>query len=111
MEALKELDKESSVRGTFDNKILSFFYAICLLRCELSSVMPDRKITEVKEKFLKSRNVYYGKELAATRILLMYATFEHANCPEYVKGEVNRMIIEDNCPLTRIFGDILLGHF
>ena len=110
-EALKELDKESSVRGTFDNRILSFFYAICLLRCELSSVMTDQKITEVKDKFLKSRNVYYGKELAATRILLMYATFEHANCPEYVKGEVNRMIIEDNCPLTRIFGDILLGYF
>lgn len=110
-EALRELGKKSAIPGTFDNRILSFFYGICLLRCELSSQMTDQKITDTKEKFLKSRNVYYGKELAATRILLMYATFEHASCPEYVKGEVIKMVQEDDCPLTRIFGDILLGYF
>ncbi len=110
-EALYELDKTSEVRGTFDNRILSFFYAICLLKAEKSMALADRDVAKIKEKFLKSRNVYYGKPLAATRILLTYAMSEHANCSEYVRNEVKRMLQEDNCPLTQIFADILLGYF
>ena len=109
--ALGELDKVSEVKGTFDNRILSFFYAICLLKAERSAIHADRNISNIREKFLRSRNVYYGKELAATRILLTYATSEHAKCSEYVKNEVDRMLQEDNCPLTQIFADILLGYF
>ena len=110
-DALKEMDKESEVRGTFDNRILSFFYAICLLKAEKQMALSDRNVSNIKERFLKSRNVYYGKSLAATRILLTYAQSEHANCSEYVKNEVQRMLQEDNCPLTQIFADILLGYF
>ena len=109
--ALGEHDKQSQVKGSFDNRILSFFYAICLLRCELASTLSDNRLTEIKEKFLRSRNVYYGRELAATRILLTYATSQHPNCSAFVKKEVDKMVEEDDCPLTHIFADILRGYF
>ena len=55
--------------------------------------------------------MYYGRKLAATRILLTYAKNESTQCASYVAKEVATMIQENNCPLTRIFGDILLGYF
>ena len=55
--------------------------------------------------------MYYGRKLAATRILLTYAKNESAQCASYVSKEIATMIQEDNCPLTRIFADILTGYF
>ena len=109
--ALREHDKLSRVKGSFDNRILSFFYAICILRCEVSSHLTSQDIVNQKVNFLHTRNVYYGRELAATRILLTYATSEHPNCDTYVKKEIATMIEEDNCPLTYIFADLLLAFF
>ena len=109
--ALREHDKLSRVKGSFDNRILSFFYAICILRCEVSSHLTSQTIVNQKVNFLHTRNVYYGRELAATRILLTYATSEHPNCDTYVKKEIATMIEEDNCPLTYIFADLLLAFF
>lgn len=109
--SLSEHDKFSRVKGSFENRILSFFYAVCLVRCELSPHLTNIEITSLKSKFLHSRNVYYGRELAATRILLTYGTSEHPNCSTYVRNEVTTMIQEDPCPLTYIFADLLLAFF
>ena len=111
-EAMREHDKDSRIPGSFDSQILSFYYAICLLRCAKSGQFTRRDhIDDKLERFLKNRDVYYGRKLAATRILLTYAKNESTQCASYVAKEVATMIQEDNCPLTRIFGDILLGYF
>ena len=111
-EAMREHDKVSRIPGSFDSQILSFYYAICLIRCSKSAIFTRRDhIDEKLEKFLKNRDVYYGRKLAATRILLTYAKNESTQCASYVAKEVATMIQEDNCPLTRIFADILTGYF
>ena len=111
-DAMREHDKDSRIPGSFDSQILSFYYAICLLRCAKSGQFTRRDhIDDKLERFLKNRDVYYGRKLAATRILLTYAKNESTQCASYVAKEVATMIQEDNCPLTRIFGDILLGYF
>ena len=111
-EAMREHDKDSRIPGSFDSQILSFYYAICLLRCAKSGQFTRRDhIDDKLERFLKNRDVYYGRKLAATRILLTYAKNDSTQCASYVAKEVATMIQEDNCPLTRIFGDILLGYF
>lgn len=111
-DAMREHDKDSRIPGSFDSQILSFYYAICLLRCAKSGQFTRRDhIDDKLERFLKNRDVYYGRKLAATRILLTYAKNESTQCASYVAKEVATMIQENNCPLTRIFGDILLGYF
>ena len=111
-EAMREHDKDSRIPGSFDSQILSFYYAICLLRCAKSGQFTRRDhIDDKLERFLKNRDVYYGRKLAATRILLTYAKNESTQCASYVAKEVATMIQENNYPLTRIFGDILLGYF
>ena len=111
-EAMREHDKVSRIPGSFDSQILSFYYAICLIRCSKSAIFTRRDhIDEKLEKFLKNRDVYYGRKLAATRILLTYAKNESTQCASFVAKEVATMIQEDNCPLTRIFADILTGYF
>ena len=111
-DAMREHDKDSRIPGSFDSQILSFYYAICLLRCAKSGQFKRRDhIDDKLERFLKNRDVYYGRKLAATRILLTYAKNESTQCASYVAKEVATMIQENNYPLTRIFGDILLGYF
>lgn len=111
-EAMREHDKVSRIPGSFDSQILSFYYAICLIRCTKSGMFTRRDNIDAKlEKFLKNRDVYYGRKLAATRILLTYARNETTQCASYVAKEVATMIQEDNCALTRIFADILTGYF
>ena len=111
-DAMREHDKDCKVPGSFSSQILSFFYAICLIRCSKSGMFGRRDHVDDKlEKLLHNRDVYYGRKLAATRILLTYAKNESAQCGSYVTKEVTTMIQEDNCPLARIFGDILLGYF
>lgn len=111
-DAMREHDKDSRIPGSFDSQILSFYYAICLLRSAKSGQFKRRDhIDDKLERFLKNRDVYYGRKLAATRILLTYAKNESTQCASYVAKEVATMIQENNCPLTRIFGDILLGYF
>ena len=92
-EAMREHDKVSRIPGSFDSQILSFYYAICLIRCSKSAIFTRRDhIDEKLEKFLKNRDVYYGRKLAATRILLTYAKNESTQCASYVAKEVATMI-------------------
>lgn len=109
--ALQEHDLVSRIPGSFNSQILSFYYAICLLRCAKSSIFDKADIDGRIEKLLKNRDVYYGRALAATRILLTYAKNEEDRCGAFVAKEVKTMVEEDNCPLTRIFADLLMGYF
>ena len=110
-EAMTEHDKVSRIPGSFGNPILSFYYAICLLRARKTSLFQKSDIDNRLEKLLKNRDVYYGRALAATRILLTYGKTETTQCATYVSREVATMVEEDNCALTRIFADILCGYF
>ena len=109
--AMQEQDRVSNIPGSFESPLLSFYYALCLLRCAKSGIFDKAEIDAKIEKLLKNRDVYYGRALAATRILLTYAKNEEEHCGSYVAKEVNTMVEEDNCPLTRIFADLLLGYF
>ena len=109
--ALLEHDRVNKIPGSFDSPILSFYYAICLLRCAKSGLFNATDLETRTEKFLKSRDVYYGRALAATRIILTYGRNEESQCSHFVAKEVKTMVDEDNCPLTRIFGVLLSGYF
>lgn len=110
--ALKEHDRHSETKGAFENPLLAFFYAICLIRCTESPDFAEGAVpAELRQKFLKSRLVYFGKELAAVRILLTYSQPQYRNGGEFAAKEIERMIHEDDCCLTRIFADILVRYF
>ena len=110
--ALKEHDRQSEAKGAFENPLLAFFYAICLVRCsESPDFAEDGTVAALRQNLLKSRLVYFGKELSAVRILLTYSQPQYRNGGEFVAREIERMIQEDCCCLTRIFADILVRYF
>lgn len=109
--AMRGSGNAGRITGSFCSRILPFFYAVCLLRCSRSNLFAEREIKQKMEKFLKNRNVYYGRKFAAARILMTYADNETAQCSLYVSKEVATMVQEESCPLTMIFADILNGYF
>ena len=109
--AIEENSNLGKTNGLLESPILSFFYALCLLRCAKSGYFNSADIQDITEKFLKSRDVYYGPTYAATRILLTYGKSEEEQCSNYVAAEIQRMVEEDNCSLTGIFAKLLSGYF
>lgn len=109
--AIEENSNLGKANGLLASPILSFYYALCLLRCAKSGYFNSDDIQDITEKFLKSRDVYYGPTYAATRILLTYGKSEDDQCSNYVAAEIQRMLEEDNCSLTRIFAKLLSGYF